>query len=523
MMKKFLTLISLAVFLALSINMQPVGASDYAKTNIIDDAVFTNESSMSEVQIQAFINQFPNSCLQSQNYPSGLSPATFKNPIDYWTYDTSDSSPAHIIYWASTYYHLNPQVILTTLEKEENLVTGSQGCSLGRYNSAMGYNCPDSLTYHTYANISIYNTCVERESNASFVRQVSHATWQLRFDEERAYGNVDWGGDGNVVYGGRMTQGYRARVYGGTPIYYDGYTVIDGESIFLNNGSTAALYNYTPHFSNFYNIFTNWFGSTHGAQEGQLVKSSSSSSIYLIENGTKRPFPSAAVLFSYSWDWSDILTISDMELNSIPNGSVMPLFNVNNRNGQLIGTGVLGGVYLIENGVKRAFPSADIFLSYSHDWSDVVPISNKEFGLIPQGSDMSAFNVHYRDGQLIKTAASSGAYKVESGAKRAIPSGLIFSSYSYKWADIVTISDVEFGLIPDGANLDYNVHYRDGQLIKTAASSGAYKVENGAKRAIPSGLIFSSYSYKWADIVTISDVEFGLIPDGANLDLYQKT
>ena len=276
-MKRTTLWLTLFVFIALAFIFNAPTANAYTnKENIIDDAVFINESSMSEAQIQAFINQFPNSCLQSQNYPSGLSPATFKTPIDYWTYSTSDSSPAHIIYWSANYYHLNPQVILTTLEKEENLITGSQGCSLGRYNSAMGYDCPDTWTYHTYADINIIDTCVGRESNAGFVRQVSHATWQLRFDEERAYGNVDWGDDGNVTYYGRMTRGYRATVSGGSLIYYDGYTTIDGVPVYISNGSTAALYNYTPHFNNFFNIFTGWFGSTYTPTYSATLQSADS-------------------------------------------------------------------------------------------------------------------------------------------------------------------------------------------------------------------------------------------------------
>lgn len=274
-MKRILALAALSVFVASTslIFVVPAFASDSPKSNIIDDAVFSNQSTMNESQIQNFINQFPNSCLLSQNMPNNLGTATFKDPIDYFHYDITDSTPAHIIFWASQFYHLNPQVILTTLEKEENLVTGLQGCALFRYNSAMGYNCPDSLTIHDYADLGIFQTCVEQSGNAGFVRQVSHASWQLSFDKERAYGNLDWLGDGATPYYGRMTKGNRARCVIDTNrcasssiysvIYYDGYTTIDGESVYLSNGATAALYNYTPHFTSFYHIFTQWFGSTY--------------------------------------------------------------------------------------------------------------------------------------------------------------------------------------------------------------------------------------------------------------------
>lgn len=230
--------------------------------DLISDGIFGNESSMTEAQINSFINSFPKSCLIPGNYPGDLSSSAFKEPLDYFNYG-GQVSAARVIYKAATLFHLNPQVILSTLEKEQNLVTGSQGCAAWQYNSAMGYNCPDNLTFHDYPNLQITHTCVEREGNAGFSRQVSHAAWQLRFDKERAYGNTSWGGDDSIYYVGFMTEGNRARVGGGSSTYYDGYATIDGQSIKMQNGATAALYNYTPHFNSFQKIFSQWFGATH--------------------------------------------------------------------------------------------------------------------------------------------------------------------------------------------------------------------------------------------------------------------
>ncbi len=268
MMKKMfiITLLSISIALTGVSSNGSVSAADSSPGNLIDDSIYDNKSSMNETQIQNFINAFPNSCLLPKNYPSGLSPVTFKEPLDYFSYGT-DVSPAKIIWKTSQMYGMNPQVILATLEKEQNLVTGNAGCAVWKYNSAIGYNCPDGSenALKDYPNIQIYDTCVAKESNAGFSRQVNHATWQLKFDKERAYGNVYWGDDGDhaTQYFGRMTQGDRKRRYDLPSYYYDGYTNIDGQAIYLSNGATAALYNFTPHFSNFKTIFTQWFGSTH--------------------------------------------------------------------------------------------------------------------------------------------------------------------------------------------------------------------------------------------------------------------
>ena len=247
------------------LNSHQSSAESYTKSNQISDAVFYNYTSMDQTQIQNFINAFPKSCLLSQNYPNGLSWVTFKEPTGYSTYGDSDVSPARIIWKASQLYKINPQVILTTLEKEQSLISGlsSAGCPVRAYNSAMGYNCPDGSenALKTYPNLGITGTCVAQESNAGFSRQVNHAAWQLSFDGKRANGDLSWMGDGAVYYYGRMTQGNRSRQSGQPSTYYDGYTIINGESVFMENGATAALYNYTPHFTNFDTIFSKWFGS----------------------------------------------------------------------------------------------------------------------------------------------------------------------------------------------------------------------------------------------------------------------
>jgi hypothetical protein len=233
---------------------------------LIGDTVYYNKSAMNTLQIQALIDQYPASCLLSANYPSGLSWATFREPTSYFDYGVTDVSPAQIIWKASQLYSINPQVILTTLEKEQNLVTGMSGCAAWKYNSSMGYNCPDGSENNlkSYPNLGVTNTCVAKESNVTFSRQVNHAAWQLSFDGKRANGELSWMDDGATYYAGRMTQGWRSRITGDDAAYYDGYTTIDGTSVYLRNGPTAALYNYTPHFNNFRTIFTKWFGDIDG-------------------------------------------------------------------------------------------------------------------------------------------------------------------------------------------------------------------------------------------------------------------
>jgi uncharacterized protein YcfL len=255
---------------------------------LIDDAVFSNSGSMDSGQIDNFLNSFPNSCISPNSgfaarIPNGYSPSTG------FTYGNF-ASAGNVIAQSARVYGINPQVLLTTLQKEQSLVAGAAGyCNNGdehKYAAAMGYGCPDGGTVYSWSGISLYrrggvehtstgSTCVNNASKAGFSQQVIRAAWLLKFGQQRSQGNINWAvitgswdnsDDPQSCYGGPMTQGYRQVCPGGPTNFYDGYRTIDGTAVHMNSGATAALYWYTPHFNgnqNFVNIFTSWFGSIY--------------------------------------------------------------------------------------------------------------------------------------------------------------------------------------------------------------------------------------------------------------------
>ncbi len=263
-------------------------AATFDQNRIIDDRVFDNTNTMNAQQIDAFLNQFPSSCISSNNHFLSRDPTGY-TPINGFTYGNNVTA-GQVIYDAANAYGLNPQVLIATLQKEEGLVDGSAGCSVYRYASAVGYGCPDSQGSYTYSNVNLYTlngttvtsingTCVDTSSKAGFTQQLIRAAWLLRFGEQRAEGNINWdvqktnspqigdvwdnSDDPQSCYSGPMTQGTWQTCPSGGSSIYDGYTTIDGTAVHMDTGATAALYWYTPHFpgnQSFFNIFTGWFG-----------------------------------------------------------------------------------------------------------------------------------------------------------------------------------------------------------------------------------------------------------------------
>jgi len=292
-MKKVISLLTIPTLLISSFVFVSTVHATFDPNDLIDDAIFNDYNSMDAAQINTWLNSnFPTSCISTNNGFSAPDPTGY-TPTAGFTYG-ADVSAGQVISDAAQAYSINPEVLLVTMEKEQSLVTGkgASGCSTLAYTGAMGYGCPDGGTEYSYSGENLYsingvvvssvnNTCVDSSLQAGFSQQVIHAAWLLKFGEERSEGDVNWdvqlsnlpetgdvwnnSDDPLSCYGGPMTQGTWQICPQGTTTYYDGYTTIDGTSIEIDNGATAALYWYTPHTSgneSFYNVFTGWFGDT---------------------------------------------------------------------------------------------------------------------------------------------------------------------------------------------------------------------------------------------------------------------
>lgn len=222
---------------------------------IISDEVFFNSSTMSASAIQSFLNAKAPSCT---DYTSGTTKYTCLKNYETSSADRaadsrctavsgkSGQSAAAIIYTVAKACGINPQVILVTLQKENGLITSAK--SPGSYRTAMGYGCPDTAPCDT--------------QYYGFFNQVYKAASQfIRYGQSTGF-NHNAGRTSNVGYHPNTSCGSTA--------------------VYIRNKATAALYNYTPYQPNaaalkagysvgdkcssygnrnFYNYFTDWFGS----------------------------------------------------------------------------------------------------------------------------------------------------------------------------------------------------------------------------------------------------------------------
>lgn len=230
--------------------------SKFQAGNIVSDAVFFDKGTMSESQIQDFLQSKVPTCR------SGYT--CLKDWYDTSRTTTSDAMcgaysggererASRIIYKVAQACGINPQVILVMLQKEQGLVNHTWP-SDWRYTIAMGQGCPDTAACDT--------------RYYGFFNQVYGAAWQLK-----RYANPAGTSQYFTWYAPGKTWNVR----------WHPNASCGSAPVTIANQATANLYYYTPYQPNaaalragygegdacssygnrnFYQYFTDWFGST---------------------------------------------------------------------------------------------------------------------------------------------------------------------------------------------------------------------------------------------------------------------
>ncbi len=173
--------------------------SNFQADTLVSDATFLDASSMSAAQVQAFLNAQAGP-LKSYSGPD---------------HSGATRTAAQMIADAAVAWHINPKVILVTLEKEQSLLSSS-GTGQTALDWAMGCGKTDSGTLYQY----------------------------------QGFGNQIWGG-AEILEENRS-------------FWSPGISIdIDGKAVYPSNASTQSLYRYTPHFHgavSFFKLFWRYFG-----------------------------------------------------------------------------------------------------------------------------------------------------------------------------------------------------------------------------------------------------------------------
>lgn len=141
------------------------------------------------------------------------------------------------------------------------------------------------------------------------------------------------------------------------------------------------------------------FNTVKTYREGSLVGSHSGAIYRVANDGTLRYISSPNIFNSQGFSWQSVVRLPDRVVNQ---------YNIAGRigfvNGALISYN--GGVYLIENGLKRPIPSPAVFNARGFRWNNVIAVSEDEFNSNTMGKALSDIQSASLDGYTIP--ATSG-------------------------------------------------------------------------------------------------------------------
>lgn len=400
-------------------SIRPTTLAGFNAGNIISDAVFTNNSTMTAAQIQDFFNAKVPTCQSGYTCLKDYRVTSQDRPADAYCSGYSgaaNETAATIIYRVAQSCHFNPQVLIVMLQKEQGLVTHTWP-SGWRYDSALGQGCPDTAACDpTYV---------------GFFQQIYGAARQMQIYMEGRW--FTWYAPGNTWN-----------------ILYNPNQACGSSPVFISNKATAALYYYTPYQPNaaalaagygegdscsaygnrnFYNYFTDWFGSTltsAPSTTAQVLQDATSGKVYLVSGTVKYAFPTSERAVQFTWV-SARRVVSSSDLAKYTDGGVAP---------RAIRTDA-GTVYLLDGGRKFWVPSCALATDYGWACGSLPLVAQSQVNIYPDA------------GTLQPTVSALGSsWLIQSKTRREIVDRSILAQFGMS-TGISAISDAmasEYGL-----------------------------------------------------------------------------
>lgn len=420
---------------------EPVFDPEY----ILSDYDLTNHQTMTINEIQNFLEE------------KGGALANYST-VDI---DGKMKTAAEIIYRASQEYEINPQHLLTILQREKSLIT-KKSPSNDDYNWATGFSAYD------------YRSPVPRFRG--FARQVDRAAWRFRY-----YLKHPW------------QFRFRVGIIGNTLVdWKDRWLVnIHGRYITAKNAATAGLYNYAPHvYDNwlFWTIWQNWFGDENQKfTDGTLLRIKNEQGVWLIQNSQRRPFYSENV-FLLSYRFKDVKIVEKDDLIDYPIGSAMIFPNYS------LVQSSLGEMFMLVGNKKRPI-SEKIFKNIGFHPDEIIKVNENDLNVYEQGTSILS---PYPNGALLQDNETKAVYYVKENVKYPIIDISILNA-NFPYSHVSKVDPQELAEFAMGDQ----VKFRDGTLIKTFDSTSVYVISQQKRLPIPSAEVFETIGYQWNSIIEV--------------------
>ncbi len=422
---------------------------------ILSDAELEDVNSMTRADIQTFLDS------------KGSFLRSYQAPDEYGTVKYASD----IIYEAAQNYRINPKYLLVKLQKEQSLVMDDTPTQK-QLDWATGYGVCDSCSMND----------PKIQKFRGFGAQIANAAGIMRWYADNK-DSKDYIKKKNVP------------------------TIISGQQVIPQSWATAYLYTYTPHINgnqNFWRIWNNWFTQLYPS--GSLLRSASSTDVWLITNGTKRRFANQAALISRA-DPRNVVTVSEAELSNYQLGPEIAFANYS-----VLRTP--SRVYLLDHDTLRPFDTPETVGKLGFNPAEILDVTDADLIAYTPGSVITASSTPPQ-GVIYQITDLNNAYFI-------LRDGVLYPITDKR------IVDVNYATLPIEKHVrtelasftiagEKPVTFKDGTLVRAEGSNVTYIIENGKKRRIADRETFAALGYQNSNVVTVAENTLFSLPEGDSL------
>ncbi len=381
---------------------------------------------------------------------------------------------------------------------------------------------PNGLTMS--AAQAIYDRAINNHVNPQFILVLLQKEQSLIEDTSPTQSQLDWAAGYGCPDGGGCNERWRGlwkqinsaslqfRDYMDNPQLYryragQTYTITntgrDPMIVTPQNQATAALYNYTPHvYNGNYNFWKIWQRYFTQDYLNGSLLQASGESGVWLIENGVRRAFLTRSALTSRFDPSRIQIVSKSDLDKYPTGDPIKFAQYS------IVRIPNGRIYLLVDNHKRRFVNPEAFKKMGFNPAEIINATESELNSYTEGTALTPTST-YPTGSLLQDRKTGGVYWVNEGVKQPLLDASLLKT-KFKGKRIVPSTAAELA----NYTLGDPVRLTDGDIVRTASSPAVYIIENGTKRAVLSAEAFTRLGYKWSNVFIVSDRLLGMHADG---------
>jgi hypothetical protein len=390
------------------------------------------------------------------------------------------------------------------------------------------YQVVDATGNSMSAAQAIYERAINNRVNPKFIIVLLQKEQGLIEDASPSQGRLDWATGYGCPDGGGCNDRWRGfwkqinsaslqfRDYMDNPHLYrfkagQTYTFTNPYSttfkgditVTLMNQATAALYNYTPHvYNGNYNFWKIW--------QRYFTRNYLNGSLLQVGGETgvwliENGMKRAFLTrgaLTSRYDISRVQIVSKADLDKYPVGQPIRFSQYS------IVRIPTGQIYLLVDNTKRRFSNMEAFRKLGFNPEEIIAAGQNDVDSYQEGEVISVTSA-YPTGALLQDKKTGGVYWLNAGVKAPIWDSM-FLKTRFKNKKIISVIQSELEKYPTVDPIRFN----DGDLVKSNNSPTVFVIENGIKRPFDSGETFIKLGYKWENVMTFSQKILDLHSNG---------